>query len=261
MLPASQCDAEPTETYQRRIEPVLSDDNPKSCNQCHLSGVDLNMFVRDTPCETMACLVDQGMVNLESPAESQILTWISRASPDSELITDQVIQAEYDGFLEWIQANASCPEACRGVTCGAPDAAQTCDLDPEPWDDPPDTSGIAGCDDLSLETLFQQTVWAWRGRCFPCHFSDQENAPAEAPRWLSVDGNCATAALQTMKNIINSGYINTDDPTQSLLLMKPLALEAGGVAHGGHDKFADQTDPSYVAFLEFIQRYTDCTTP
>jgi len=93
--------------FHREIEPLLSDSRVSTCNECHLSGVDLSVFARETPCKTWACLVDQGLVNVASPEDSKILAWIERASPDSNLITPQVIAAEHDAFRDWIDANAA----------------------------------------------------------------------------------------------------------------------------------------------------------
>lgn len=256
--PVEQCETLPTDVYHDRIEPLLVDANPKTCNQCHLSGVDLTVFVRSSPCETMACLVDQGLVNLKAPTQSKILSWISRASPESELITESVIQAEHDGFLQWIEASAQCPSACAGATCGPATSAPTCEATNAPRELPPDFLDEVGCDDASIERLFEKDVYNWRGRCFPCHFSDQTKADPDAPRWIRAEGNCALASLQTMRRVIASGYLNLAEPTQSLLLLKPLAEDAGGVEHGGHDKFSDTEDPAYQSFLHFIQHYAKC---
>lgn len=255
---ATACDDDAAQIYRDRIEPVLADDRPKSCNQCHLSGVDLSLFVRDTPCESMACLIDMDLVDLEEPKNSQILSWIERASPESDLITEDVIQAEYDGFLEWIEQTASCPDsACSDAECGPPPEGSTCELDPEPSDAAEEQ--LDDCSDLAIEQLFRDSVYAWRGRCFPCHFSDQEFADERAPRWLNVDGNCDAASLETLRTVVASGYIDVDEPTQSLLLLKPLAENAGGVEHGGHDKFAGTSDAAYVSFLNFIEQYAECS--
>lgn len=251
------CTVVPTDTYHDRIEPLLRDDNPKTCNQCHLSGVDLGVFVRDTPCETMACLVDQGLVDLTAPSQSKILSWIERASPDSALITDQVIKAEYDGFLEWIQASASCPDTCAGATCTPTTADEICKVTPAPSSPMPAPDSF-DCSDASLEQLFYDDVYLWRGRCYPCHFSSELKADPTAPRWIRVNGNCATSSVETMHQVIARGLINEEDPTQSLLLLKPLSEENGGVEHGGHEKFADTTDPAYVSFLDFIRHYAEC---
>lgn len=254
---APACSSVATETYHDRIEPLLTDQNPKTCNQCHLSGLDLGVFVRETPCETMACLVEQGLVDLSAPDQSKILSWIQRASPDSALITEQVIQAEYTGFLEWIQASASCPEACAGATCSTPSADDICKLDNAPTVATPAPDSF-DCSDAALEQLFYDDVYNWRGRCFPCHFSSELKADPEAPRWIRVEGNCATSSVETLHWVLARNLLDFDDPTQSLLLLKPLAEAAGGVKHGGHDKFEDTTDPAYQSFLDFIQHYVDC---
>ena len=68
------------ELYKRRIEPLLAEDRPKSCNECHLSGIDLSLFSRGDACHTMACLSEQGLVDLERPEESKILEWVARWS-------------------------------------------------------------------------------------------------------------------------------------------------------------------------------------
>ncbi len=104
-------------------------------------------------------------------------------------------------------------------------------------------------------------MYAWRGRCFPCHHSDQTLADKLAPRWLSVEGSCDAGAVQTLRTVIDSGYLNSDDPEDSLLLRKPLAIEAGGIEHGGGEKFHDQTDFAYQSFLSFIQYWSSCVTP
>jgi hypothetical protein len=254
---SAQCNASSTALYHDRIEPLLTDSNPKTCNQCHLSGVDLASFARSTPCETMACFVDKGLVDLASPEDSKVLTWIDRAKPDSALITEAVIQAEHDGFLQWIQSVADCPSSCSGATCGMPSTAASCKIDPEPAtavQAPRDFE----CGDAALEQLFLDDVFAFRGRCFPCHYSSETQADAEAPRWIRDEGNCATSSIETLHQVVTLGLMDLENPTQSLLLRKPLDEIAGGVKHGGGNKFEDMSDPAYQSFLDFIQRYADC---
>jgi hypothetical protein len=38
------CQVKPSETFHQRIEPLLSEDRVTTCNQCHLSGVDLKAW-------------------------------------------------------------------------------------------------------------------------------------------------------------------------------------------------------------------------
>lgn len=252
------CQLKPTRTFHERIEPLLAEQRVTTCNQCHLSGVDLSAFARATPCQTWACLVDQGLVDVETPRESKILSWIERASPDSELITSEVIAAERDAFRDWIDANAACPQACAGVSCGEPGAGPTCDAGGEDPPEPPAEEGTRGCSDIELEQAFYDDVYAWRGRCFPCHFDTEANAEA-APRWLSAIGNCQTGSAASLKRVLGLGLIDTTDPKSSLLLQKPLGEKGGGVKHGGGAKFK-LDDATYQSFLRFATHYQSCNT-
>ena len=258
------CSVQPTVTFQERIEPLLADNKQSTCNQCHLSGVDLSAFARETPCKTMACLQEQGLVDLANPENSRILSWIDRASPDSKLITSDVIAAERAAFLDWIEANAKCPDACAGVQCGNPKDGPTCDYKvPEPNADsaPPALDAPRpGCSDVEVERTFMDEIYAWRGRCFPCHFDTELKADAAAPRWLSAKGNCQTASVTSLRRVLSLGLINTSEPTQSLILLKPLDEIGGGVKHGGGSKF-EGSDPAYASFLRFIEYYASCTEP
>jgi hypothetical protein len=204
----------------------------------------------------MACLLEQGLVDLSAPEESRILGWIDRASPDSALITAEVIDAERSAFLEWIEANAECPEACAGVTCGSPKKGPTCSDGTA--DNPQPAIVERGCSDLEIEQAFAEQVYAWRGRCYPCHFDTELMADKDAPRWLSATGNCQTASISTFRRVVALGLMDLADPKQSLLLLKPLDVASGGVMHGGGEKFTDSMDPAYTSFYNFIEYYSRC---
>jgi hypothetical protein len=247
---ALDCDVAANELYTRRIAPILASDRPKTCNTCHLAGVDVQLFLQETPCQTMACLDARGLVDLAAPTESLLLQWISRADPASPLIDQQVIDEEYAAFLAWIEVSAACGLCYAGeAACGGAAAVGCAEEAPEePYVDP------GGCDAVVLEELFQRRVYAWRDRCSPCHFDDQK---IDAPKWIAT-GPCDLASLKTMHAVVNGGLVNRTDPTQSLLLVKPLAEAAGGIEHGGHDKFADASDAAYVDFLSWITREAAC---
>ncbi len=253
-----ECELKPSQAFHDRIEPLLADDNVSTCNQCHLSGVNLSAFVRETPCKTLACLVEQGLVDLQVPKESPILGWIERATPDSGLITERVIKAERDAFLEWIQANASCPDACAGVTCGELSQGPKCSSGTEQVESELPAEAVTGCSDTELEQAFYQDVYAWRGRCYPCHFDTEPKADELAPRWLSAAGNCQTGSAASFKRLLTLGLVDTDTPAESLLLTKPLDVSQGGIKHGGGNKFEGVEDPAYVSFLRFVEHYAEC---
>lgn len=246
------CNAAPSDLFTQRIAPLLATDRPKTCNTCHLSGIDLQMFVQATPCQTMACLDSKGLVDLENPQTSTILQWISRADPQSPLIDQKVIDEEYAAFLAWIDATATCGLCYTGdqpcgeapaVTCPADDPAN------DPFIDPGD------CSPLARETLFRHNVYAWRDRCYPCHFDDKDTV---APKWIA-SGSCELGSLTTMRHVLEWPLVDLENPGNSLLLLKPLAEAAGGVMHGGDDKFADINDPAYVDFLAWIEREAACS--
>ncbi len=256
----SQCSQEvQLKLYERRIKPLVDGSQPASCNQCHLAGVDLGMYVQSDPCQTMACLVKQGMVDFEDPTKSKILTQIKMASPSSTLITEEVIAAEHDGFLEWIQYSASCMQDVCGVieqACESPSASVGA------------TGGavevLGTCDEKSLGALFQEKVWKWRGRCAPCHV-----APG-TPKFKVAqffDGGFqqgdsteqeAKSALYSMYNVIGINAVNVDDPPQSMLILNPLAPSAGGLPHQGHVKIANKEEQTYKDFLQWIETYAEC---
>lgn len=244
------------ELYERRIRPVLEDDRPKSCNTCHLSGIDLTLYARDTPCQTFVCLYQEGLVDLAHPEESLVLDWIDRAEPDSELITAQVIAEEREGFLAWLKQMAIC-EACPnfgGQACGGDDGQGECAA--SEWEEGTfDLTDPGGCDDLALETTFLNFVYTKRGRCTTCH-AQGTDAVDDAPKWLDEDA-CSVGALNTMRNIVQAGYLDLDEPSQSLFLLKPLSEEEGGVEHGGGAKMLT-TETAYDDLLAWITRYAAC---
>lgn len=244
--------------FEERIQPLFEADQPNTCGQCHLSGVDLGMFARSSPCESMACLIENKLVDLDAPEKSKVLSFIGQAEPDSDLITDEVIQQEHDAFLEWIELEAKCRE-CSHSRCGDADAP-FCESAGEPGEyDPADDPG--DCQDKTLEQLFLDTVYASRGRCSPCHFEKKEdpfglNPPP--PKWIHQSGSCEAASLATLRHVERAGYINVDDPSKSLLILKPLSVDDGGLEHGGADKFHASDDPVYLNILYFVERYAEC---
>lgn len=257
-LPAVCNEVTGTEIYERRIQPLLVDDRPKSCNECHLSGVDLTLFARDTPCETLACMQELDLVNLASPDESLVLDWISRASPTSPLITDAVIDEEYQGMRDWIDYYSGCGlTECAGVTCGDAEREVFCEIQNEPLSERGRLSDVGGCTEVALEGLFRDAVYASRRRCYPCHSDDNSRNYPLAGHWLIEKETCELSSLQTMRNIVARDLVNVESPDQSLLLLKPLEEEEGGTEHGGLNKF-HEGDPNYEDMLYWLTRYGEC---
>ncbi len=243
--------------FEQRIQPVLQDDRPTSCNECHLSGVDLGLFARETPCETLACMRDLGLVDLRSPDRSLVLDWIDRASPSSPLITQEVIDEEYRGMREWIEYYADCGlSECSEVQCGE-GKEPFCELEDWPLGERGRRSDPGGCSDVALEQLFREAVYVARRRCYPCHSQDDEINFPRAGHWLVEEGTCEVASLRTMHGLIERGLVNPTNPAQSLLLLKPLEETEGGIQHEGLDKF-HPGDPNYEDMLYWLTRYGEC---
>ena len=62
----------------------------------------------------------------------------------------------------------------------------------------------------------------------------------------------------TVDNLLESDYLDFNDPEESLILLKPLAEEKGGVEHGGGTKFSKRTDRLYIAMLRWINHVAAC---
>lgn len=254
----TRCDESPGELFERRIAPLLDADHPNTCTQCHTAGLDLEGFLRPDVCESMACLKQGGLVNLNAPKQSVLLAWIDRAEPTSALITEDIIAEERAAFLSWIEHEAAC-QACADASCTGREPS-SCDLSADLEAAFSEETDPGGCDRPTIEKLFRGTIYADRNRCSPCHFEEEKTVAPDAPRWLHRTGDCMVSSLATLRSIEDSGYIDVDDPESSLLLLKPLAEFQGGVWHGGHDKFVKNNDPGYDAFLYFLSRYGACAT-
>ncbi|MBK6923038.1 MAG: hypothetical protein IPH07_36965 [Deltaproteobacteria bacterium] len=261
-VPRSCSDASRLSLFDDRIAPLLIDGNKSACNQCHLAGIDLGLYSKSADeCTTIACMAESGIVDLEQPESSVVLTWILRGEPDSALITEEVLQQEHDGVLEWIRFHAECGSSvCEPVDnpCGDSPVQGTCetppsghDLPPRGWTDPGD------CSDRTLEDAFAALVYTWRGRCYPCHYASKPGDPEDAPRWI-IEGDCALGAVQSMHQVQSLGLVDLANPDQSKLLLKPLAESIGGVEHGGGDKFLDAEDGAYGDFRTWVHKLADC---
>jgi hypothetical protein len=242
--------------YGDLIEPLLSGAQPQSCNQCHLSGMNLSMYAQGSPCDTMSCLLAAGLVDFDNPVESEVLKQIMKADPDSDLITEAVIDKEYQAFLEWITYSATCH------TMDCPQPAEFCSGEVQ---EPPDKdvlSPLGSCTEDEAVSAFTNYVMKWKGRCHGCHTDcDKE---FEAPCWLLYDYDADdpvavhNASMISMYNLIGIGAIDVAHPYQSTMLLKPLKVEHGGLKHGGGDKFADLGDEAYQDYILWLDYYKNC---
>lgn len=258
------CEGGPGEVFEERIRPLLENDRPSSCAKCHAAGVDLAAFVTGDACGSMQCLVSQGLVDLENPTESQLLTFISRGYNPAEGtgVTDAMVREEYKGFLEWIQWASECMEA----TC--PESRACNSRPPTPLADagyvdtgpPPPALNLENypCGEAHQLQAFYDHAYPPEARCGHCHSPAGAIAGVgDAPLWMARSWTM-TGAETTIQNLYKLRAINLDKPNQSRVLLKPLHPDAGGIEHGGGSKFLDTTDPLYVALLTWIEMQAQC---
>lgn len=265
-----------TDLFMRRIQPLITEDRPGSCNACHLSGINLQLFVRDTPCEAMSCLIAQELVDLEQPAQSTLLTWIERGQQEGNPISSDISRREYEAFYEWIRYSADChQEVCvdQGLVC---QDASPPEEEPEPEGCPPEEHERCApqeppaqrtyygplawdCTEEGIQKAFHDVVMPWLGRCGHCHEPEPLIDVGDPPAWMAPGPRLEDSA-ETFYNLEALGTLDIEDPKRSLFVLKPLARDLGGVRHGGGDKFEEESDPTYRDSLSWLRFYAKCRT-
>jgi hypothetical protein len=98
--------------FEQRIMPIFRSPNPSSCTECHLAGVDLKNYILPSHEKTFLSLRDQGLIDLENPADSKILRLIAMrggTNQGASLINAKVREAEFSAFSDWIKASSKDP--------------------------------------------------------------------------------------------------------------------------------------------------------
>ncbi|MFO0805513.1 MAG: hypothetical protein U0791_20610 [Gemmataceae bacterium] len=237
LLPSAARADDPAKVFEERIAPIFKSPNPSSCAQCHLAAVDLKDYILPSAKDTFLALRDQGLIDLERPETSKILTFIERGKndPRANLIPAKQRQAEYDAFAAWIKACAADP-----ALKNAPKSDKKLDVKP--------VEVVRHARRDRMIDSFESNVWSLRFRCMNCH---TEGTPqndklrkehGDGVAWFKKGGPAAT-----MDYLLASKLINWDDAEKSLLLTKPL----GTVKHGGGIKFAPG-DQGYKAMRAWI---------
>lgn len=281
--------ASPQELFNQRILPIFRSPNPSSCVQCHLSSVDLKNYILPSQEKTFASLRDQGLIDLDDPNKSKILTLIGMGEKDldkgARMIHQKTRQAEYEAFAKWIAACCNDPQLRDLPPLSKDERARPAQPD----------EVIRHARKSRLVDSFVRNVWSQRMRCFPCHTPneiDPENPRHQAAfktrRQLAEMWGQGTLEQidffkktpeETLAFLIERSrnpkpdelpLLNLDRPAQSLLLLKPLAKlpakkedgkfeppsSVDPVSHGGGLKMhAD--DHSYKAMVAWIQDYAN----
>ena len=196
----------PQKVFNERIMPIFRSDNPSSCVQCHLSGVDLKNYILPSSEQTFVSLRDQGLIDLDKPRESKILKLITMQPEGSgaekkgaALIHEKNRKAEYEAFAAWIEAASADPKLRS-----APPLEKSKVAGP----DRPDEVIRHNRADGVLES-FTRNVWALRFRCVHCHmpgalkFEKHVDKHGEKMGWLLKDGPAATMDYLIEKKLIN----------------------------------------------------------
>ncbi len=223
------------ELFEQRIMPIFRSPKPSSCIQCHLASVDLKDYILPSSEETFLSLRDQGLINLDNPSRSKILTLIRMGDEDRDELAKRIHaktrEAELEAFTAWVHA--------------------CCD-DDELRSRPPLKSAVAkpsvpdevirhGRKDRVLDS-FVRNVWSQRMRCFPCHTPgeiDPANPQHEKPnqrhrefvqQYGAKMNLFKSSPAETMRSMLAGNHkgtskslplINLEDPTQSLFVLKP----------------------------------------
>jgi hypothetical protein len=234
----------PANVFERRILPIFQSDQPSSCVQCHLAGVDLKNYIRPRSDDTFRSLRDQGLVDLDKPEQSKILKLINMRdtdNPGANLMHAKTREAEATAFVEWLKACCRDPKLRNAPKLAKDELAKPAR--------PDEVIRYARTDRL-LE-LFERNIWGQRHRCMGCHAEGSEQnrklveKNGEQVAWMKK------TAAETMTYLIRTKYlIDVENPEQSLLLRKPLKE----VEHGGGQKFL-KGDLGYKDFRTWLEDY------
>ncbi len=281
---ANSNDATPAEIFEQRIMPIFRSPQPSSCIQCHLSSVDLKQYVLPSHEKTFLSLRDQGLIDLEQPRHSKILKLIEMGNQDPDegarRIHAEMRKAEYEAFASWIEASCRDPEL-RDL----PPLTESERARPERPD-----AVIRHARKSRVVDSFVRNIWSQRMRCFPCHTPHeiQPRQKAALKKQQDFDDEYGEAMRifyatpeETIDHLIKQSkqtepgrlpMLNLDDPSQSLLVVKPTSKVprkdasgnfeppsfSGQVTHMGGLKM-HRDDQSYKSFLAWIDDYANVT--
>lgn len=225
--------------------PIFKSPNPSSCTECHLAGVDLKNYILPSHEKTFLSLRDQGLIDLDAPADSKILRLIAMGGGTNQgaaLISAKVRDAEYAAFTEWIKASSNDPKLRNAPKLQSAELGKPTR--------PNEVIRHARMDRVLVS--FEENVWSQRFRCSGCHSAKgSENKKlveehGEDVTWMKETGEA------TMKYLVGSDNVNEEKPDRSRLLLKPL----NEVKHGGGQKMMSG-DMTYKAFRTFLEDYAN----
>lgn len=224
--------------FEKRILPIFQSTKPSSCAECHLSGVDLKDYIWPTQRETFGALVAASMIDTKKPDDSKILQFINRRPEKPSLVREKVRQQESEAFRAWIHAAVADPKLLATKDEAEP-------IGPELR-----VEVIRHARQDRVLASFVENVWTEVRRCAACHSPDrnqkQVKEHGEQVSWIKLRDPEAT-----LNYMLEAGLIDTEDPEQSLLLLKPTMQ----VEHGGGQKMV-VSDRTYKQLRLFIDDYS-----
>ena len=245
-LAAELADADAATIFSSRILPILKSDSASSCTECHFAGVELRDFILDDQAKTFASLKSTGMIDVDRPDESKILQFIGRKPEKSDPLLEKVRQTELVAFRAWIRAAVREPELLKATS----DVEVGTSL-------PPEVVRHARRD--RVLSSFIDNIWSEMGRCINCHNPERNRQKIGRNGFTKEDVDAISWIIPrdpagTLRELVDSGNIDLDDPAASPVLTKPAGLEE----HGGGPKFFPGS-PTYRNFVAFLTDYADIT--
>lgn len=235
MTPSGDDSQDAAEIFARRMLPIAQSSERSSCTECHFGGVELRNYIHEDQETTFVALRDDGLIDVGDPDKSKILTFIGRHTAETDPLVAKVRKAELQAFRSWIRAAVKDPELRDSKAKST--ARVRSELPVEV---------VRHMRRDSVVKSFVENIWLEMGRCVNCHSPERNKRlikeHGEQISWLVPKDPAAT-----LKNLVDGGNIDTDDPEQSMLLLKPLGIED----HGGGPKFApgSRTDKNFRGFL------------
>jgi hypothetical protein len=231
--------------FEQRIMPIFNSPNPSSCTECHLAGVDLKNYILPSHEKTFISLRDQGLVDLDNPAESKILRLIAMGGGTNQgvsLLSAKARETELSAFSDWIKASSSDPKLRNAPKLAAMELAK-----------PRRSNELIRYGRLDrVLGSFEENFWSQRFRCMGCHSANgSENKKLVAEHGEDVTWMKNTAEA-TLKYLASTDNVNVEKPERSRLLLKPL----NEVKHGGGQKMLPG-DMTYKAFRTFLEDYAN----
>lgn len=273
------------QVFEDRIMPIFKSPKPSSCVQCHLSSVDIKEYILPSATATFVSLREAGLIDIQNPPESKILKLIQMGEKDADrkaqLIHRKTRQAEYEAFSTWIEACCA-DKTLRDMAAPAGIAK----VGPEK-----PLEVVRHSRKSRVVESFERNVWSQRMRCFPCHTPNElDSENPRHPKPIATHRELVKKYGQrmnifretpeaTLERLISSSrrpadghlpMINIEDPSHSLLLLKPTAklpgkkadgtFEAPGyalpVSHMGGLKM-HVNDQSYKSFMAWLEDYAN----